>query len=93
MIPFSIADRIEVRDRAPFFLIGGPCVIESLAHVLFLCDKISSICRSLKIPYIFKASFDKANRSSIQSFRGPGAREGASVFHELKEKFDVAILP
>jgi 2-dehydro-3-deoxyphosphooctonate aldolase (KDO 8-P synthase) len=92
MISFSIADGIEVRDGAPFFLIGGPCVIESLDHVLFLCDRISKACRSLKIPFIFKASFDKANRSSIESFRGPGAKEGVSVFRELKEKFGIPIL-
>src|SRR5688572_17453871 len=72
MKPFLITDTIEVRNNAPFFFIGGPCVIESFEHIDFLCGKISQICKSLNVPFIFKASFDKANRSSIKSFRGPG---------------------
>jgi 2-dehydro-3-deoxyphosphooctonate aldolase (KDO 8-P synthase) len=80
MKPFLIADVIEVRDSAPFFFIGGPCVIESFEHIDFMCKKISEICGRLKIPFVFKASFDKANRSSVESFRGPGAIEGASLF-------------
>ena len=92
MKPFFIADTIEVRDSAPFFFIGGPCVIESFDHISLLCGKISEICGRLKIPYVFKASFDKANRSSIKSFRGPGAREGASLFAELKKSYSVPIL-
>jgi 2-dehydro-3-deoxyphosphooctonate aldolase (KDO 8-P synthase) len=92
MKPFLIADRIEVRDAAPFFFIGGPCVIESFEHIDFLCGKISEICARLKVTFIFKASFDKANRSSIESFRGPGAREGASLFRELKKNHSIPIL-
>ena len=92
MKPFHIAGKIEVRDGNPFFLIGGPCVIESADHIDFLCGRISEICARLQIPYIFKASFDKANRSSIESFRGPGAREGADLFATLKRKFGVPVL-
>jgi 2-dehydro-3-deoxyphosphooctonate aldolase (KDO 8-P synthase) len=92
MRPFSIADKIEVRERAPFFFIGGPCVIESFNHIDLMCGKISEICRTLGIPFIFKASFDKANRSSISSFRGPGVREGASMFGELKKNHRIPIL-
>jgi 2-dehydro-3-deoxyphosphooctonate aldolase (KDO 8-P synthase) len=92
MKSFRIADCIEVRDAAPFFLIGGPCVIESKDHIEFMCGRISEVCAELKIPYIFKASFDKANRSSIESFRGPGAEKGAELFAGLKKKYDVPIL-
>jgi 2-dehydro-3-deoxyphosphooctonate aldolase (KDO 8-P synthase) len=92
MKSFVITDKFEVRDNAPFFFIGGPCVIESFEHIDLMCGKISQICKSLRIPYIFKASFDKANRSSIRSFRGPGLKEGASLFLELKRKHAVPIL-
>lgn len=92
MKPFRIADEIEVRDGAPFFLIGGPCVIESRDHIDSMCGRIREICAGLHIPYIFKASFDKANRSSIDSYRGPGADEGAALFAELKQKHGVPIL-
>src|SRR5688572_22938297 len=77
MEPFRLTDGIEVRDRAPLFLIGGPCVIESRAHVDFMCGRIREVCSRLGVPFVFKASFDKANRSSGASFRGPGAEEGA----------------
>jgi 2-dehydro-3-deoxyphosphooctonate aldolase (KDO 8-P synthase) len=92
MKPFLLAKGFEIRDNAPFFLIAGPCVIESMDHIDFLCGKIREICSLLEIPYIFKASFDKANRSSIQSFRGPGAQEGIHLFRELKKKHGVPIL-
>ena len=92
MIPFRIGDSIEVRDGAPFFFIGGPCVIESAEHIDFLCGKIKEICAGLGIPYIFKASFDKANRSSIGSFRGPGVNEAASLFSQLKKNHSVPVL-
>jgi 2-dehydro-3-deoxyphosphooctonate aldolase (KDO 8-P synthase) len=92
MKPFRIAGSIEVKDGSPFFFIGGPCVIESADHIDFMCGKISEICKRLNIPYIFKASFDKANRSSIESFRGPGPEEGNRLFSELKRKHSVPIL-
>jgi 2-dehydro-3-deoxyphosphooctonate aldolase (KDO 8-P synthase) len=92
MKPFLIANAIEVRDGAPFFLIGGPCVIESMDHLDFLCGKIREICSRLGIAYVFKASFDKANRSSIDSYRGPGSREGVTFFSELKRKHGVPVL-
>ncbi len=92
MIPFPVADGFEIRDHAPFFFIGGPCVIESAEHLDTMCCEISGICSRLNIPYVFKASFDKANRSSVQSYRGPGAKEGAGIFAELKKKHNVPIL-
>lgn len=92
MNSFQIADQIEIRDRAPFFLIAGPCVIESKSHIDLMCGRLHEICQRLKVPYVFKASFDKANRSSIHSFRGPGPEEGAELFRELREKHGVPIL-
>ncbi|MGZ4896991.1 MAG: 3-deoxy-8-phosphooctulonate synthase, partial [Candidatus Angelobacter sp.] len=61
------------------FLIAGPCVIESEAHALKMAEEISAVARKLQIPYIFKASYDKANRTSLQSFRGPGLEEGLRI--------------
>jgi 2-dehydro-3-deoxyphosphooctonate aldolase (KDO 8-P synthase) len=92
MKPFSIGSAVEVRDDASFFFIGGPCVIESPEHIDFLCGRIKDICARLEIPYVFKASFDKANRSSIKSFRGPGVKEGARLLRELRQKHGVPVL-
>lgn len=92
MKSFPIAEGVEARDNAPFFLIGGPCVVESMEHIDFLCGRISEICKRLGIPYIFKASFDKANRSSIHSFRGPGEEKGEEMFRKLKERHSIPVL-
>jgi 2-dehydro-3-deoxyphosphooctonate aldolase (KDO 8-P synthase) len=74
------------------FLIAGPCVIESEEHALKMAESISGICKALKLPYIFKASFDKANRTSVHSFRGPGLREGLRILAKVKKSVDVPIL-
>lgn len=74
-----------------FFLVSGPCVIESLEHCLYMCEQIKYICDKLGIQYIFKASFDKANRTSVNGFRGPGLTEGLEILKEVKEKFGVPI--
>ena len=63
---------LTIGEGHPLVLIGGPCVIESEAHALMLADAIATIAKRCGVPYIFKASFDKANRTSIASFRGPG---------------------
>lgn len=75
-----------------FVLIAGPCVIESEASVLCHAEQISKIARELKIPYIFKASYDKANRSSIGSFRGPGIQEGLRILSKVKKEFQLPVL-
>ena len=67
------------------FLIAGPCVIESERHALKMAECISGVARALKLPYIFKASYDKANRTSIRSFRGPGISEGLRILKKIKE--------
>ena len=75
-----------------FFLIAGPCVIESEAHALKMAEAISAIARRLDTPYIFKASYDKANRTSLQSFRGPGLEEGLRILQKVKEETGVPVL-
>src|SRR3954469_24557679 len=77
---------------SPFTLIAGPCVIESEAHALSMAGAISDIARRVDIPYIFKASFDKANRTSGTSFRGPGLSEGLRILAAVKAKFGLPIL-
>ena len=78
-------------DR-PFFLIAGPCVIESEAMVLDIAFRMKEITDKLGIPYLFKASFDKANRTSGKSFRGPGLKEGLRILSEVKAKVGVPVL-
>ncbi len=76
----------------PLFLIAGPCVIESEAHACSMAEKIARIAGECGVPYIFKASFDKANRSSLKSFRGPGLTEGLRVLAKIKKDFNVPVL-
>jgi len=73
-------------------LIAGPCVIESLDHSLKIADSLRSICENLHIPLVFKSSFDKANRTSIESFRGPGLEEGLNILLKVKETVGVPVL-
>jgi 2-dehydro-3-deoxyphosphooctonate aldolase (KDO 8-P synthase) len=75
-----------------FFLIAGPCVVESEGLTLDIAGKLQEISESLSIPLIFKASFDKANRSSVKSFRGPGQAEGLRVLSEVKRQLGLPIL-
>ena len=82
----------EVGPDRPFFLIAGPCVIESEALVLEVAGRMKEITGALGIPYIFKASFDKANRSSKSSFRGPGIAEGLRVLDEVRRQVGVPVL-
>lgn len=74
------------------FLIAGPCVIESEAHAMKMAEAISTITSQLKMPYIFKASYDKANRTSLKSFRGPGVKEGARILRRVAETHRVPVL-
>ena len=74
------------------FLIAGPCVIESREHVFFMASELKKIASACRVPFVFKASYDKANRTSIKSFRGPGIREGLNLLHEVREKIGVPVL-
>lgn len=79
-------------DGDAFVLIAGPCVIENEASVLRHAEKISEIANRLDIPYVFKASFDKANRSSYNSFRGPGIKKGLQILSKVKKKFGIPVV-
>jgi 2-dehydro-3-deoxyphosphooctonate aldolase (KDO 8-P synthase) len=74
------------------FLIAGPCVIESEAHVRKMADALQRITSDLGIPYIFKASYDKANRTSVTSFRGPGLKEGTAILRRLADATGLPVL-
>jgi 2-dehydro-3-deoxyphosphooctonate aldolase (KDO 8-P synthase) len=74
------------------FLIAGPCVIESEKHALFMAEVIKGVTRALNIPFIFKASYDKANRTSMRSFRGPGLAEGLRILKKVKDEVHVPVL-
>ena len=81
---------IDLKNR--LFLIAGPCVIESRDHVLFMAGALKKIASDFDVPYVFKASFDKANRTSINSFRGPGMEEGLKLLAEVRKTIGVPIL-
>jgi 2-dehydro-3-deoxyphosphooctonate aldolase (KDO 8-P synthase) len=76
----------------PLFLIAGPCVIESEAHALMMAEKIAKIAADASVPYIFKASYDKANRSSVKAFRGPGPAEGLRILGKIKSEMKLPVL-
>lgn len=88
----SITDRISVDNHSPFVLFGGINVLESLDLAQRSCAEYVRVTQKLGIPYVFKASFDKANRSSIHSYRGPGLEEGLRIFEALKAEFGVPVL-
>lgn len=90
MNSFQIAD--VTIGGGQLLLIAGPCVIESEAHALKMAEAISALARQKKLPYIFKASYDKANRTSIRSFRGPGIEEGLRILRKVRETVKVPVL-
>jgi 2-dehydro-3-deoxyphosphooctonate aldolase (KDO 8-P synthase) len=83
---------VQAGSPAPLFLICGPCVIESEAHAHMLAERLVGITSELGVPFIYKASYDKANRSSISSYRGPGLKEGLAVLAGIKKKLNVPVL-
>lgn len=74
------------------FLIAGPCVIESEDHAIKMAESINGVCKALRLPYIFKASYDKANRTSIKSFRGLGVKEGLRILKKVRDTVKVPVL-
>ena len=84
--------QVKIGGGAPWALIAGPCVIESQEHTLRLAEAIHKVCDELRVPFIFKASFDKANRSSINSFRGPGLKEGLRILGLVRKQIGVPVL-
>src|SRR5215831_18445867 len=81
-----------VRIGSGLFLIAGPCVIESEEHALKIAIAVSATAKKLGVPYIFKASYDKANRTSLKSFRGPGLKEGLRILKKVKNEVRLPVL-
>jgi 2-dehydro-3-deoxyphosphooctonate aldolase (KDO 8-P synthase) len=81
-----------IGGNAPLVVIAGPCVIEGKEFTISLAKRLQEICRSLSIPLIFKASYDKANRTSISSSRGPGLAEGLKILQQVKEETGLPVL-
>jgi len=84
--------QLTLGDGNPFFLIAGPCVIESEAHALRMAESVAKIALGVGVPYIFKASYDKANRSSVTSFRGPGLAEGLRILGKIRADLKLPVL-
>ena len=84
--------RLEVGNRLPLFLIAGPCVVESEALVMHVAERMKEMTSRLKIPYVFKASYDKANRTSASSYRGPGIAEGLRILDKVRRELELPVL-
>ena len=87
---FKVGD-VTVGDGS-LFLIAGPCVIESEEHAIKIAECVAGVARALKMPYIFKASYDKANRTSVKSYRGPGMKVGLAILRKVAETAHVPVL-
>ena len=87
----TVAD-IDIANHKPFVLFGGMNVLESPEMAFEVAQAYVEVCSKLGIPYVFKASFDKANRSSVTSFRGPGLDKGLQILADIKSKFGVPII-
>jgi len=92
MIQTQITNTLSIGDRCPLTLIGGPCVIESGDFTLKMAEEIAKVCDRLGISFIFKSSFDKANRTSINSFRGQPLEAGLKILQRVKEEVGVPVL-
>ena len=91
-MPHSVKAGQVVLGRGRLFLIGGPCVLESRDLAFRVCESLQAVCADLDIAYVFKASYDKANRTSAKSFRGPGVEEGLELLSRIGQKFGVPVL-
>jgi 2-dehydro-3-deoxyphosphooctonate aldolase (KDO 8-P synthase) len=84
--------KLTLDEGRPLFLIAGPCVIESERHTLRMAERLTVVTRHLKVPFIFKASYDKANRTSLSSYRGPGLERGLQILARVRREFGVPVL-
>ena len=84
--------KFKVSNNSPFFLMSGNCVVESEQSAIDTAGELKSITNKLNIPFIYKSSFDKANRSSISSYRGPGIEEGLRILSEVKSQLDIPVI-
>jgi 2-dehydro-3-deoxyphosphooctonate aldolase (KDO 8-P synthase) len=83
---------ITIGGGAPLALIGGPCAIENEKHALMMAERLQRVTAAAAVPFIYKSSYDKANRSSIHSYRGPGLTEGLRILAKVKEEIGLAVL-
>lgn len=88
----SINSKIKIGGENPFFLIAGPCVIEGQNHAFMIAKELKKACENLPLSLIFKASYDKANRSSLHSYRGPGIEKGLDILRQIKEELELPVL-
>jgi 2-dehydro-3-deoxyphosphooctonate aldolase (KDO 8-P synthase) len=88
---FSVGS-IRIGGNAPLFVIAGPCVIESEAHALTMAERLGAAAAELGVPLIFKASYDKANRTSVSSYRGPGLKDGLRILRDIGKRTGLPIL-
>jgi len=84
--------KLSAGPGKPLFLIAGPCVIESERHAFEMAERLTAAARKLGVPFIFKASYDKANRTSLESYRGPGPKRGLEILAGIKRKYRVPVL-
>ena len=84
--------KLRLGGGHPLFVIAGPCVIENERHTMMMAGRLAALTQGLRVPFIFKASFDKANRTSLHSYRGPGLRRGLQILAHVKREFAIAIL-
>lgn len=87
-----IIDHIPIGDNHPLLIIAGPCVIEDEAITLYTAEKLKGICSGIGLPLLFKSSFDKANRTSLGSYRGPGIERGLRILSEVRKKFGIPVI-
>ena len=87
----KINKNISIGKNSPLVLIAGPCVIENESHPIFMAEKIKVICEKLKIPFIFKTSFDKANRTALSHYRGVDIDTAVKIFEKIKKEFDIPV--
>lgn len=92
MVQAQITETLCIGDNQPLALIAGPCVIENESFTLKMADALSTICMRLGVPLIFKSSFDKANRTSVNGFRGGGMKEGLKILEKVKKEIGVPVL-
>ncbi|OGW04709.1 MAG: 3-deoxy-8-phosphooctulonate synthase, partial [Nitrospinae bacterium RIFCSPLOWO2_02_FULL_39_110] len=87
-----IVGKVKIGGENPLILIAGPCVIESEKSALDTAEKLKDICKEINIPLIYKSSYDKANRTSVKSFRGVGLKKGLKILKKVRDKFNIPVL-
>jgi 2-dehydro-3-deoxyphosphooctonate aldolase (KDO 8-P synthase) len=89
--PVTVAG-LTIGGGAPLALIGGPCAIEDERHALMMAERLQRVTAAARVPFIYKSSYDKANRSSVHSYRGPGLKEGLRILARVKEVTGLPVL-